>query len=89
MRKRVTLALAGLLLATSPAAGGGLIDPAPFGPVQVTLADGRVVHVAAETHAFYRMLTQDGRLHDKRSPPPSESEVRAGIALRHEDVLAV
>lgn len=76
------VALAILLSAGSLAAGGDLIDPGPFGPTRVQLENGRVVSVPAETHAFYRMLTQDGRLQGKHSLPPSESEARAGIALR-------
>lgn len=69
---------------TTPAAAGALVDPGPFGPDQVTLGDGRVIQIAAETHALYRMLTQTGRLHGRRTARPSEAEVRAGIELRHQ-----
>lgn len=84
-------ALAAFLLAGEPTWGGGrLIDPGPFPPTEVRLEDGRMVPVPAETHAFYRMLTQDGRIHGKNSPPPSEAEIREGISLRrqHEPRLA-
>jgi hypothetical protein len=77
------LALAALPLLSGTAwAGGRLIDPGPFGPTEVRLADGRRVLVSAETHAFYRMLTQDGQIHGKNGHPPSEFEIREGITLR-------
>lgn len=78
-------ALAALLLAAGPVGGGSrLIDPGPFGPTEVRLEDGRSVRVPAETRAFYRMLTQDGRIHGKNNRPPSEAEIREGISLRRQ-----
>ena len=83
MAKLFAPTLAALLLGGGTAWGGGrLIDPGPFGPTEVRLADGRRVVVSAETHAFYRMLTQDGRIHGTDGRAPSEFEIREGIALR-------
>ncbi|MBI2154976.1 MAG: hypothetical protein HYV92_05660 [Candidatus Rokubacteria bacterium] len=89
--KLLPLTLAAVLLAGGTAWGGGrLIDPGPFRSTEVRLEDGRLVSVPAETHAFYRMLTQDGRIHGRNGRAPSESEVREGIALRrrHEPLWA-
>jgi len=58
-----------------------LIDPGVFPPTRVALEDGRLIEISAETHAFYRMLTQDGRIQGRGSPP-SEADVRDGIGLR-------
>jgi hypothetical protein len=74
---------AALLFVTGPAAASALIDPGPFGPEHLTLDDGRVLEIPAETHALYRMLTQTGRLHGRRTARPSEADARAGIELRH------
>ncbi|GIX49122.1 MAG: hypothetical protein KatS3mg131_3333 [Candidatus Tectimicrobiota bacterium] len=63
-------------------AGSFLIDAGPFGPTRVRLEDGRTLRIPAETHAFYRMLTQEGRLHGKQGRPPTAFEVEAGIRLR-------
>jgi murein DD-endopeptidase MepM/ murein hydrolase activator NlpD len=72
-----------LVLAASGASGAELlIDPGPFGPTSVRLEDGRVITVTAETHAFYRMLTQEGRIHGPRGMAPTPDDVRQGIALR-------
>ncbi|MBI4607381.1 MAG: hypothetical protein HY726_00045 [Candidatus Rokubacteria bacterium] len=74
-----------LLLIGEPAWEGGpdrLIDPGPFRGTEVRLGDGRIVSVPAETHAFYRMLTQDGRIRGRNTESPSEWEVREGILLR-------
>lgn len=86
--RAMTFTLAALLL-TGEAAWGGdrLIDPGPFRPTEVRLEDGRSVFVTAETHAVYRMLTQDGRIHGKNSRPPSESDAQAGILLRRQHEL--
>ena len=82
-RKILSFTLVALLLAGQPAWGGSaVIEPGPFGPTRVRLEDGRLVQVAPETHAFYRMLTQDGRVHGRDGPPPSEAEIREGILLR-------
>jgi Peptidase family M23 len=64
-----------------------LIDPGPFGPTQVKLNDGRMVHVSAETYAFFRMLTRRGRIHGLDSPYPSDSEIEAGLQLRRQHEL--
>lgn len=89
--KLLLSAMAALLLAGGSAladeslpVGERLIKPGPFQPTEVRLEDGRVVVVPAETHAFYRMLTQDGRIHGKDGRPPSEAEVREGILLRRQ-----
>jgi hypothetical protein len=66
----------------APAAASTLIDPGPFGPDRVTLADGRIIEISPETHALYRMLTQTGRIHGRRTARPSEADARAGIELR-------
>jgi murein DD-endopeptidase MepM/ murein hydrolase activator NlpD len=67
---------------------GALIDPGPFGATRVRLEEGRHVFVPAETHAFYRMLTQDGRIHGRNGQAPAEAQVREGIVLRqrHEPI---
>lgn len=85
------LALTTVLVANGAhAAGSVLIDRGLFGPTQVKLSDGRLVPVPAETHAFYRMLTQDGRIHAKDTPGPSDAEIEAGLLLRrrHEPIWA-
>ncbi len=66
------------------------IDPGPFGPTRVTLGDGRVIDVPAETYAFFRMLTRRGRIHGTESPYPPEAEIEAGLQLRrrHEPLWA-
>lgn len=77
------MTLAVLLLAGEIARGADrLIDPGPFPPTEVKLEGGRMMKIYAETHAFYRMLTQDGRIHGRNSRPPSEADVREGILLR-------
>jgi murein DD-endopeptidase MepM/ murein hydrolase activator NlpD len=73
----VAFALAGPASARQP-----LIEPGPFEATLVRLADGREVTVSAETHAVYRMLTQDGRIHGRAARAPTEVEVRDGILLR-------
>lgn len=77
------LGLLAVLFLCPPAIGSPLIDPGPFGPDRVTLGDGRVIEIPAETHALYRMLTQTGRIHGRHTTRPSEAEARAGIELRH------
>ncbi len=74
----VTLLLAASLSAAAPP----LIEPGPFGPTRVELEDGRQITVPAETHAFYRMLTQDGRIHGPKGAAPTLEEVQGGVALR-------
>jgi len=82
-RSALLRGVATLLFLVVPAAGAErLIDPGPFGPTSVRLEDGRVIPIPAETHAFYRMLTQDGRIHGPKGAPPSPDDVREGIALR-------
>ncbi|MBI2467188.1 MAG: M23 family metallopeptidase [Candidatus Rokubacteria bacterium] len=86
-RIRFLTSVLSLLLAGSTAAAGGarsfpLVEPGPFGPTEVRLEDGRRVAVPAATHAFYRMLTQEGRIHGRNAEPPSESEIGEGILLR-------
>jgi peptidase M23-like protein len=71
-------------LVTAPAAASALIDPGPFGPDRVTLGDGRIIDISPETHALYRMLTQTGRIHGRRTARPSEADARAGIELRRQ-----
>jgi len=82
----LTSALALLLAGGTATAGSArsvsLVEPGPFGPTEVRLEDGRHVAVPAATHAFYRMLTQEGRIHGRNAEPPSESEIREGILLR-------
>ncbi len=74
------LAIAGLAV---PSEGWtALIDPGPFGATQVTLGDGRVIEVPAETYAFFRMLTRRGRIHGTETPYPPQSEIEAGLQLR-------
>lgn len=68
----------------APAAASALIDPGPFGPERVTLGDGRIIEISPETHALYRMLTQTGRIHGRRTTRPSEADARAGIELRRQ-----
>jgi len=82
------LAVGTALAGKAPPPSDRLIDPGPFRATEVRLQDDRVVPVPAETHAFYRMLTQDGRIHGRNSAAPAESEVREGILLRrgHEPV---
>ena len=75
-------ALSAFLVATPAAVAGPLIDPGTFGPTSIRLEDGRVLPVPAETYAFYRMLTQDGRIHGKDGRPPAPEDVQAGILLR-------
>lgn len=71
--------VAALLLAASLAfAAGALVDPGPFGPTSARLEDGRVIAVPAETHAFYRMLTQDGRIQARRAWPPLPTTYERG-----------
>lgn len=85
------LVLATVLVASgTQAADSVLIDCGPFSPTQVKLSDGRLVPVPAETHAFYRMLTQDGRIHGKDTPGPSDAEIEAALLLRrrHEPIWA-
>lgn len=78
------LVLAAILVGNSThSAVAALIDPGPFSPTQVKLADGRVVQVPAETHAFFRMLTRKGRIHGLDASYPPESEIEAGLQLRH------
>ncbi len=79
-----SLCLSAILFLGSPAFGSPLIEPGPFGPDRVTLRDGRVIEIPAETHALYRMLTQTGRIHGRHTAPPSEAEARAGIERRHQ-----
>lgn len=79
---RGTVGLVAFLLAATFAAAEPLIEPGPFGPTSVRLENGRVIAVPAETHAFYRMLTQDGKIHGSKGAAPTPDEVRAGIALR-------
>jgi murein DD-endopeptidase MepM/ murein hydrolase activator NlpD len=77
------MGLVAVLLASSTVSGDeALIDPGPFGPTRVKLEDGRLILVPAETHAFYRMLTQDGRIHGPKGAAPTPDDVREGIALR-------
>ncbi|MBI4561808.1 MAG: peptidoglycan DD-metalloendopeptidase family protein [Candidatus Rokubacteria bacterium] len=71
-----------LLVATSASGASSLVDPGPFGPTSVRLENGRVIAVPAETHAFYRMLTQDGRIGGPKSAAATPDDVREGIALR-------
>ena len=78
------LGLSSVLFLGTPATASPLVDPGPFGPDQVTLRDGRVVEIPAETYALYRMLTQTGRIHGRHTARPSEEEARAGIELRHQ-----
>jgi peptidase M23-like protein len=78
------LGLLAVLFLGTPAIGSPLIDPGPFAPDRVTLGDGRVIEIPAETHAVYRMLTQTGRIHGRHTTRPSEAEARAGIELRHQ-----
>lgn len=73
-----------VFLVTAPAAADALIDPGPFGPDHVALGDGRIIEISPETHALYRMLTQTGRIHGRRTARPSETEARAGIELRRQ-----
>ena len=90
MRRRIPplavlfLAVSAQLVLADTASASSLIDPGPFGPTRIMLEDDRVIEIPPETHALYRMLTENGRLYGRRSSRPSESEAQAAIALRHQ-----
>jgi hypothetical protein len=77
------LAVFALLAFAVSASASSLIDPGPFGPARIMLEDDRVMEIPPETHALYRMLTENGRLYGRRSSRPPEAEAQAAIALRH------
>ncbi len=85
-RPLIPALVAAILLAALPATASSLIDPGPFGPTRVSLADGRVIDVPAESHALYRMLTENGRLYGRHTPRPPEAEAQAGATLRSQHV---
>lgn len=82
--------LAALAACSARATDAPLIDPGPFAGTRITLGDGRVIDVPAETHAFFRMLTRRGRIHGQESAYPSEADIESGLQLRrrHEPLWA-